>query len=333
MKRKISIAFITLILITGSITLLYAWGSWGHKHINRSAVFALPEEMRIFYYDHIDFITEGAVVPDLRRALLNDKAEPARHFIDIEDFGVKADALPRTVKDAYAKYDSAFLQKSGYLPWYMQSLMDRLTLAFSRKNKSEIIFLSAELGHYMGDAHVPLHTSSNYDGQLTNQKGIHSFWESRLPETFGGTYNFYTGDAKYIDDIISEIWRIIKQSHLAADTVLAAEKQLRANFPKDDLYKKDSAGKPLMRFNQPVLSDAYAAKYHEVLNGMVERQMRLAAIDLSNFWYTAWVNGGKPNLTDMDDPDLVKQNKKSYKRELKAWQKGRLVNLKTAEKE
>lgn len=326
--RKISIAFLTLVLLVCSTTLLYSWGFWGHKHINRSAVFALPPEMRTFYYNHIDFITEGSVVPDLRRALLNDKAEPARHFLDIENFKVDVDALPRTSKEAYAKYDSAFLLKEGYLPWYMQSLMDKLTLAFNRKNKSEIIFLSAELGHYMGDAHVPLHTSANYDGQLSNQKGIHSFWESRLPETFGGTYNFYTGEAKYIDDITSEIWRIIKHSSLRVDSVLSIEKQLRANFPQQDLYKKDSAGKTILRFNQPVLSDQYAARYHSALNGMVERQMRMAAANLSNFWYTAWVNGGKPNLTSLDDPDLAKQNRKAFKKEMKAWQSGRLLNLK-----
>jgi hypothetical protein len=332
-KRKISTAFVTLTLILCSITLLFAWGGWGHKRISRSAVFALPAEMRTFYYNHIDFITEGSVVPDLRRALLNDKAEPGRHFIDIENFKVEADALPRTSKEAYAKYDTAFLQKEGSLPWYMQSLMDRLTLAFNRKNKSEILFLSAELGHYIGDAHVPLHTSANYDGQLTNQKGIHSLWESRLPETFGGSYNFYIGDARYIDDVLSEIWKIIKRSHLAADTVLAVEKQLRSAFTPDNLYKKDSAGKPLLRFNQPVLSDEFLLKYHSALNDMVQRQMRMAALSLSNFWYTAWVNGGKPDLTNMDDPDLTRQNKKNYKREWKAWQNGKLLNLKTPERE
>lgn len=318
----------TVCILLSTVTLMYGWGFWGHKHINRSAVFALPEEMRGFYYNHIDFITEGSVIPDLRRALLNDKAEPARHFIDIEDFKVTVDALPKLAKDAYAKYDSIFLQKSGYLPWYMQSLMDKLTLAFTRKNKSEILFLSAELGHYMGDAHVPLHTTINYDGQLTNQKGLHSFWESRLPETFGKNFNFYTGEARYIDNIISEIWKIIKQSNSQVDSVLKFDKQLKASFPQDDIYKKDSTGKTLTRFNQPVLSDAYAAKYHAALNGMVERQMRASVSNLSNFWYTAWVNGGKPNLAEMDDPALVKQNKKAFRREFKAWQQGRVLNLK-----
>lgn len=334
MTKKIFAASTIVLLTLFSITLVYGWGFWGHKRINRSAVFALPDEMRTFYYNHIDFVTEGSVVPDLRRAMINDKNEPGRHFIDLEDYGAKLDLLPRTGKEAYAKYDSAFLNKYGTLPWTIQSLMDKLTLAFTKKTKSEILFLSADLGHYVGDAHVPLHTSTNYDGQLTNQKGIHSFWESRLPETFGHNYNFYIGEAKYIDDIISEVWRIIKASHLSADTVLSAEKQLRATFPKEKLYKLDAQGKQILnRSNQPILSDDYAAKYNDVLNGMVQRQMRLAVSALSNFWYTAWVNGGKPNLTDLDDPELTKQNRKNYKREYKAWQRGKIVNLTAVDQE
>lgn len=320
------------LLFTSALAHSFGWGGYGHRHLNRAAVFALPAEMRQFYYNHIDFITEGAVVPDLRRSLLNDRAEPARHFIDLEDFG-NINTVPPAWKDARVKYDSLFLQKSGYLPWYLQTLMDRLTLSFTRKNRSEILFLSAELGHYMGDAHVPLHTSSNYDGQLTDQKGIHSLWESRLPETFGGNYDYFTGEAHYITDIVAELWRIIKASHASADTVLAVEKQLRSGFPKDQLYKKDAAGVQVLRFNQPVLSDAYVQQFHEALKGMVERQLRSSAADLSNLLYTAWVNGGKPNLAELDDPDLSHQNKKGYKREYKQWRKGKILNLQTAEQE
>ena len=169
--------------------LLFAWGAWGHKHINRAAVFALPEPMREFYYNHIDFLTEGSVVPDLRRGLLTDKNEGARHFIDIEDFNIPVADFPKTTSEAYAKYDSAFLNKSGYLPWYIQNITTKLTAAFKQRNKSEILFLSAELGHYVGDAHMPLHTASNYNGQLSGQKGVHALWESEIPELFGNAYD------------------------------------------------------------------------------------------------------------------------------------------------
>jgi hypothetical protein len=88
MKSKILRISFLFLLISGSITLAFAWGQWGHKHISRAAVFALPQGMQKFFYNHIDFITEGAVVPDLRRALISDKNEPPRHFIDVEDFKI-----------------------------------------------------------------------------------------------------------------------------------------------------------------------------------------------------------------------------------------------------
>ncbi|MEO6219313.1 MAG: zinc dependent phospholipase C family protein, partial [Ginsengibacter sp.] len=308
LKTKIISAFIIFFLVTCSVTLLYAWGAWGHKHINRAAVFALPDGMIKFYYNHIDFITEGSVVPDLRRGILNDKAESPRHFIDIEDFGaIPFDSFPKTTKEAYTKYDSSILNKNGYLPWYIQNLTEKLTLAFKKRSKSEILFISAELAHYIADAHMPLHTSSNYDGQQTNQKGVHALWESRLPELFGKDFNFKTGNAKYITDIPLETWRIIAQSHSLVNSLLTIEKQVRENFNEETLYKKDASGNKVLSYNQPVFSNEYSKHFYDALNGMVEQQLRLSVEDVASYWYTAWNNAGSPDILSLDDEHLTRQ--------------------------
>ncbi len=322
---------LTFFMVLGSISLLFAWGSWGHQHINRAAVFALPAEMRIFFYNHIDFITEESVIPDVRKYTINDKAEFARHYIDLETFGDKPiDSLPRTMKDATAKYDDKFLQKNGILPWYIEDMMEKLTVAFRKKSKSEILFLAADLGHYLGDANMPLHTTLNHDGQFTDQKGIHAFWESQLPELFGDSYYFNTGDAVYIADVQKETFRIIAASHKLADSLLLIERNLKESYPKDKIYVYDSAGNIARnKFNQVIHTYEYAKKYHELLNGMVERQMRMAISCTANFWYTAWVNGGRPDLNSMDSRSLTDRNKKFYKKELKLWQKGKLFGFKT----
>lgn len=321
------------LFITGSITLAFAWGQWGHKHISRAAVFALPAPMQKFFYNHIDYITESAVVPDLRRSIINDKNESNRHFIDIEDFKIPFNDFPKTAEEAYKKYDKVMLDKSGILPWYMQTLTEKLTAAFKKRNKSEILFVAADLSHYIADANQPLHTTSNYDGQLTGQKGIHALWESVLPPMFGGAYDFKTAPAKYIDDIPAETWKIIVRSHSLVDTILAADKEVRSHFTTDNIYKKDSKGKTVMFYNSPVYSDQYASRFNAALNGMIEKQLRLSIYDVASFWYTAWVNAGKPDLLSLDDPHLTKQNKKNYKRELKAWEKGKILNLSTGKPE
>ena len=327
MKSKFIASLFIVLFITGGINLLFAWGAWGHKHINRAAVFALPDSMRKFYYNHIDFITEGAVVPDLRRALLNDKNESPRHYIDIEDFHLPIADLPKTTREAYTKYDSTFLNKTGILPWYIQSVMEKLTQAFKKRNKAEILFLSAELAHYVGDAHMPLHTSSNYNGQFTNQKGVHALWESEIPELFGNNYNFKTGAARYISDVTAETWNIIAQAHSLEDTLLADEKKVRESFTANNMYKKDDAGNNILSYNQPVFSDEYARQFNNAMNGMVEKQLRISIQDVSDYWYTAWINGGSPELLSLDDDHLTKQNQKNYKLEYKAWSKGKLLNL------
>jgi S1/P1 Nuclease len=329
MNRNLHSLLYTTGIIISSVLLL-SWGTWGHQHINRAAVFALPEDMRRFFYNHIDFITEESVIPDVRKYAINDKAEFSRHYIDLESFqSTPLDTLPLTIKDAAARYDAKFLDKNGILPWYMMEMMDKLSKAFKEKRKAEILFLAGDLGHYLGDAHMPLHTALNHDGQLTDQKGIHAFWESQLPEKFGNRYNFYTGDAVYISDIKKEIWRIIMDSHKLADTLLLAEKKLHSEFPADKIYEKDAAGNLLKnKFNQAVHTYEYAKAYHDVLNGMVEKQMRLAIAATANFWYTAWVNAGKPNIEELDPEALTSRNKKRYKRELQLWKKGELFGFK-----
>lgn len=328
MKIRSPQVLLIFLFLTASITLVFAWGQWGHKHISRAAVFALPENMRKFYYNHIDFITENAVIPDLRRAIINDKNESPRHYINIEDFGkISFSSLPKTTKEAFIKYDSVFLNKTGYLPWYIQTLTEKLTAAFRRRNKSEILFISSELSHYIADAHQPLHPSSNYDGQLTNQKGIHALWESFIPQKFGNAFNFKTDTARYIADIAAETWKIIRQSHVLVGPLLVAEKKVRNSFPQNKMYKKDTSGETAMFYNSPVFSDAYAKQFYTALNGMVEQQLRLSIYEVACFWYTAWVNAGKPNLISLDDPQLTKQNSRNYKIELKAWENGKILNL------
>lgn len=307
-----------------------SWGTWGHQHINHAAVFALPDSMRHFFYNHIDFVTEESVIPDVRKYTINDKAEFARHYIDLESYQTNpGDSLPLTMKDAGARYDAKFLDKNGILPWYMMEVMQKLTKAFQDKKKAEILFLSADLGHYLGDAHMPLHTSLNHDGQLTNQRGIHAFFESQLPEQFGANYNFYTGDAVYIPDLQKEIWRIVNDSHRLADTLLLTERQLHGSYDTSKIYLKDAAGNVVKnKYNQWVHSYEYAKAWHDALHGMVERQLRGAVSATANFWYTAWVNAGRPNLDDLDEPALTERNKKNLRRDYKLWRKGQLFGFK-----
>lgn len=304
-----------------------SWGIFVHERINNAAVMALPKPLQTFFYNHIDFITQESTIPDLRKYTLNDKAEHPRHYIDIENFG-SYDSIPHQFDTAKKKYDEKFLSSNGILPWYIQDVMTKLTKAFKDKRKTEILFLAADLGHYIGDAHMPLHTSANHNGQLTNQKGIHALFESAIPEMFGKNYNYHTGEAQYIDNIELATWAMVQDSHSLVEPLLLIDRKLREKYTEDKMYLIDENGTIVKnKFNDLIFSKDYKTDLHEALNGMVEKQIRKSIIATSNFWYTAWVNAGKPNLDNLDMKEQTDRNSKRLKQDLKLWKKGILFGL------
>ncbi|UOQ71526.1 hypothetical protein [Hymenobacter cellulosilyticus] len=283
--------------------------------------------MRTFFYNHVDFMVQESVVPDLRKYTLSDKAEGPRHFVDLEHYG-EPGQVPHTSQEAYAKYEPAFLDKNGRLPWFIQDMLGKLTQAMKNGRKEDILFIAADLGHYLGDATQPLHTSSNHDGQLTGQKGIHAFYESQMVEKFGKTYNFKLKEPQLIQDPVAETWRIITQSHAAADTLLSIEKKLQTEVGATNMYELDPQGQPKKNvFNSNVRTAAYTESFHNSLKRMEERQLRTAAQAAANFWYTAWVNAGKPDLTKLDTEYTTKSSQSNLKEELKLIQSGKLVDF------
>lgn len=281
------------LVFTGIIFLFGGWGFFGHQRINRLAVFALPPEMIGFYKANISYITEASVNPDRRRFIVADEAP--RHYIDLDHYGDSAIyTLPRYWNDAVTKLTEDTLKAYGILPWHINRMYYSLKDAFQIRDPDRILKLSAEIGHYIGDAHVPLHTTENYNGQLTGQEGIHALWESRLPELFSEEYNFFIGKASYIVNPQLAAWEAVKGSHLAVDSVLREEKRL-ADSLISYKYSFETKGRQTVK----VYSKEYADAYHRILHGMVERRMRAAIKLTADIWYTAWIDAGQPDLTEL----------------------------------
>ena len=374
-SRFIQLFFVLLLVLLGSAAFSPDWGFFGHKRINRLAVFTLPPEMIGFYKQNIDYITQHAVDPDKRRYA--SKYEAVRHYIDLDHWGeAPFDEVPRRWVDALGKYlevyvvqsngdtlqidlnnqidelnsnsyvlqlpskyrsfvfhniilnyyeddwvipcdslesllapfsieepfdcQSAFAKDgfSGYgiLPYHLVRMQGQLTKAFQGGDVKKILRLSTEFGHYLGDAHVPLHTTENYNGQMTNQVGIHGFWESRLPELFADeTYDYFVGQAEYFDDPTKFYWDIILESNSYVKDLLKLEKELKAIYPSDQQFCFEQKGTRTIQTQ----CKEFCAKYHDLLDGQVEKRLTKAIRALGSAWYTAWVDAGQPDLSKL----------------------------------
>jgi len=298
----------------------YCWGFFAHKKINYYAVFLLPPQMLVLYKPNIDFITTHAVDPDMRRNVVAEEAP--RHYIDIDNYGTYPYAeLPRKWSDAVAKYGEDTLLANGIVPWHVQTMLNRLTEAFKAKNFLQIMKNSADIGHYIADTHVPLHTSSNHNGQLTDQKGIHGFWESRVPELLADKeFDFFIGKAQYIKNPGEYIWARVLESGKAADSVLLFEKGLTKQFPPDKKYAFEARNNIVVK----QYSSAFTIAYNKKVDGMVERKMRLAIFSVASFWYTAWVNAGQPELTDLAKQKFSEADVKEFEKLNETWKNGKV---------
>ena len=290
-----------LLLAIGSETKLTKkkWGFFGHKRINRISTFTLPPEMFGFYKEHIEYITEHAVDPDKRRYAVDGEAQ--RHYIDIDHYVHHGedpfDVVPRKWKDAVDKFSEDTLQAYGIVPWHINVMKFKLQRAFEQKNVDLILKYSADIGHYIGDAHVPLHTTENYNGQMTDQKGIHGLWESRLVEINNENYDYFIGKAQYLENINDFIWEAVQESHFAVDSVLQIERDVTKDMPADKKYSFEKRGNTTV----PVYSYEFSQEYHKRMNGMVERRLRAAISAVGSIWYTAWVDAGQPDLTELQN--------------------------------
>lgn len=322
-KVILTVLFMIAFLVLPNLQPAYSWGFFAHKKINRMAVFTLPAGMIGFYKQHIEYISEHAVDPDRRRYASEDEAP--RHYIDIDHYGkYPFDSVPQWWKKAVAKYSEDTLKAYGIVPWHIEKMVYRLTEAFKEENMDLILHYSADLGHYIADAHVPLHTTENYNGQLTNQKGIHGFWESRIPEMKSEGYDYWIGRAKYIGKPLEKAWDVVKASHAAVDSVLKFEANLNAEYSPDKKYSFENRGASLMK----VYSKEYTEAYDKLLDGMVERRMREAIITIGSLWYTAWVNAGKPDLQRFGEKDVSDSLKQANKISDELWKTGKTKEVK-----
>jgi len=62
-----------------------------------------------------------------------------------------------------------------------------------------------------------------------------------------------------------------------------------------------------------VYSKEYSEAYHNMLDNQVERRIRASVLTVGSIWYTAWVDGGQPDLNNFQQTSrkLTDEERKS----------------------
>ncbi len=316
---------LTLSLLSISILIfMCSWGFLVHRTIHQLAVYQLPVEIRPFFFKEMKYLVYNAPRPDIRRK--DDKEEETKHFIDFENYGEHAENnMPRTWNEAVAIFGEDSLKKNGWLPFVIINTQNQLTEAFRKGNRDSVLFYAADLGHYIGDAHVPLHTTANYDGQMTNQKGIHSLWESMVPELELETYTLRSRhQARYIKHQEKAIWNTLQASYTMVANLLEMETAASKFFTEEQkLRVQIRNGKERKGY-----TTEFALAYAEKLQPTINKQLVAASEMIADFWYTAWVNAGKPDLDKLGWNQLNEEQKTSLEKEVLAYKEDSLISRK-----
>jgi len=310
-SKKLALSIVLCSFVIG----LSSWGFLVHRTIHQLAVYKLPAPLQSYFHENMKELVDNSTRPDNRRN--TDKTEATKHFVDIEMYGPGAiNNMPLNWDDAVKKYTADTLKKYGWGPYNAILQLDNLTKAFKSKNKDSILFYAADLGHYIGDLHVPLHTSVNYDGQLTGQKGLHSLWESFIPDLTMDQYQLYNSHkATYLKNPAQALWKDIRHANSLLPEMFEKEKQVSLKFTPETKYKMQmSYGRETKMYTKE-----FALAYATELGPTVNAQLIEASNMIADFWFTAWVNAGKPDLGS------TRSLSQDLEKELKAYKSNELI--------
>jgi hypothetical protein len=279
--RKVASAILLAVVLWSFPTPLGAWGFNGHRFITDRAIDLLPQELRPFFQKYRTTVVEHAIDPDTYRTMGFTEETP-RHFMDMDAYGpFPFTAIPHDYKEAVARRGVDFVLKNGTLPWRAQEIYDKLRDAFrqlptSAYARDDVKLFSAVLAHYTEDSFQPFHAAVNYDGQLTNQQGIHARFETELVDRYADKLQLKPPAATEIPNAREFVFATLTDSFQAVDAILAADRAAAQGRTAYD--------------------DQYFAQLFEKTRPILERRLTGAMSGVASLIMSAWVDAGKPPL-------------------------------------
>ena len=272
MKQRIASSGVLIVMLF----LLCSWGDKGHQKIDSSTAQFFPAGLAN-YKDWSAQLTEHGSDADNRKRY--DPTEGIKHYIDIDAYAGFMDdhKIVEEKSAAFTKYGREFMMKNGTLPWVTDSTYSALVAQFKAKEWSKAVLTAADLGHYVGDGHMPLHITSNFDGKLTGQNGIHSRYESKMINRYVDSIRVNISGIHQVNNVRRYIFQYIYDNYQYKDSLLIADK---VAFEKAD-----------HQYN-----DLYYQLLWKLTRGFTEKMIADSSKSLAELIIQAWTEAGKPNL-------------------------------------
>jgi hypothetical protein len=260
----------------------HAWGFEAHKFVMDRAIALLPAEIRPLFEKYRAEVVERAIDPDVWITAGFEDERP-RHFVDLDTPGTGEypfNGLPRDYTAAVAKFGEAKMRDIGTVPWRAEEMYGSLRRAFEAYGRrgafgqSDIVKFAAWLAHYTADAHVPLHGVQNYDGQQTQQWGVHSRWEATMFERYRDQLTIAPKPMAPVTDPRAFIFDALLQSNRLAAGVLQSDRQAIGD--------------------RDVYDDAYYAAFFTANRPAMERRLNDSIAAVAAMITGAWEAAGKP---------------------------------------
>lgn len=281
MRKAIAVALASLILASIPSAPVRAWGFEGHKFITERAIELLPPEIRPFFQKFRTTVIEHSIDPDTYRTM-GFVDEPPRHFLDMDAYGPHPfTELPRDYKAAVEKRGADFVIKNGTVPWRAEEIYNQLrdnfrqsaTAPYARDN---IKLFSAVLAHYVGDSYQPFHAAVNYNGQMTNQLGIHSRFETEMFDRYRDKLKIAPAPVTAIASPRDFLFTTLTDSFQLVEPILAADR---------DAVK-----------DRTTYDEGYFDLMFEKTGPIMEKRLSGAITGVASLITAAWTEAGRPAL-------------------------------------